>query len=838
MRSQVETLLEAQRAEMLVKYVLLIQRYVRMLLCKIRFRKLRVLVIRGQKYIRGKLARIRYQQKKRGIVRLQSMIRGYRDRKVFAVMLDEYRQKKAQEEEAARIAAEQELERLRKEQEEAEKARQQSGDQMTAEQEAEERERIAKEEELLRYLEKSAEEREENAKKRQEAHLKKMEKSKGEVRKVTEADLILHSLSDDLHAKLEKIQVYSIQPGKSSNYLKISNEFPILDPDQLSAASQNYGNLLATLGSEHSTSSLRNACRAIGQDISQFTYEKYASMCFHDDAQFDYCEVAGNEPLTKLPPDQVKMAVDCLKIVVKYIHESVLSDSWALRHINYIAQQVQTHLELRDEVYIQVLRMTYLCPNTYLEKRAWDLLGLFLCLFTPSDKLLPYLLNHIVTSSPADKSATLQMRLWRIKMNGSRKMSLTYLEFMAIKSSTPMVLNTSFADGSYSDFEVDSASTVKEIVGLLLVNKGITNTDGYTLLGTLDGSDSETQFEVDAHIFDVIQNFEQQLATEKGNLVEPEHIGIQKPIVKAGQDDSISSPPPPPSTNNGPPPPPPSDDDTPPPPPPSGMGGPPPPPPSDDTPPPPPPPSDEGIPPPPPPSDEGIPPPPPPSGMGGPPPPPPPSDDIPPPPPPSDNASDVPPVPSKDLKKSTITPPKDPLPPPPPGMGGPPPPPSDDIPPPPPSDDIPPPPPPSGMGGPPPPPPPSGMGGPPPPPPPSDDIPPPPPPSGMGGPPPPPPPPPPGPPAPGNPSENTLGYPWSFSIKKTWVPPLKKYDDPNDLNLVVLQIINSSEAKNSGVKRLQELQAAKKYKQILDLALEWPLYFSQTFPCKVLILFY
>jgi len=69
-------------------------------------------------------------------------------------------------------------------------------------------------------------------------------------------------------------------------------------------------------------------------------------------------------------------------------------------------------------------------------------------------------------------------------------------------------------------------------------------------------------------------------------------------------------------------------------------------------------------------------------------------------------------------------------------------------------------------------------------------------------------------------------------VKKTWVPPSKKYDDPNDLNLTALQIVSSPEAKNAGTKRMQELYDTKKLKQILDIALEWPLYFSLTFPCK------
>lgn len=70
-----------------------------------------------------------------------------------------------------------------------------------------------------------------------------------------------------------------------------------------------------------------------------------------------------------------------------------------------------------------------------------------------------------------------------------------------------------------------------------------------------------------------------------------------------------------------------------------------------------------------------------------------------------------------------------------------------------------------------------------------------------------------------------------LTVRKTWVPPSKKYEDPHDLALTSLQIVSSPEAKQAGVKRMQELHDAKKYVQVLDIALEWPLYFSLVFPC-------
>jgi len=98
-----------------------------------------------------------------------------------------------------------------------------------------------------------------------------------------------------------------------------------------------------------------------------------------------------------------------------------------------------------------------------------------------------------------------------------------------------------------------------------------------------------------------------------------------------------------------------------------------------------------------------------------------------------------------------------------------------------------------------------------------------------------PPPPPPAPPAPGVPGAPaqvaSLGYPWVLTVRKTWVSLSKRSNDPNELALTALQIISSPEAKQAGAtKRLQELYDSKKHLEVVDVALEWPLYFSLVFP--------
>jgi len=230
MRIAVENKLEQLRAEKVVVYVLMIQKNVRMLLCKIRFRAMRRATIRLQQFFRNRLHRIRFVKLREASVKLQALARRRIARKAYFQKLEEYRRKKAEEEEAARIAAEKELERLRQEAEEAERQRQEEQREKTAQEEAEEREKLAKEQELLKILEKSAEEKEKNAKKLDELAAKKAELAGGkDIPEITEADLLVHALPENLHKELEEIKVYKVTPGKANDYIKLENEFPILE---------------------------------------------------------------------------------------------------------------------------------------------------------------------------------------------------------------------------------------------------------------------------------------------------------------------------------------------------------------------------------------------------------------------------------------------------------------------------------------------------------------------------------------------------------------------------------------------------------------------------------
>jgi len=75
-------------------------------------------------------------------------------------------------------------------------------------------------------------------------------------------------------------------------------------------------------------------------------------------------------------------------------------------------------------------------------------------------------------------------------------------------------------------------------------------------------------------------------------------------------------------------------------------------------------------------------------------------------------------------------------------------------------------------------------------------------------------------------------YPWRLVVRKDFVNPSTRADDPNDLALVAAQILNSERSKNDKSK-LKQLKASNSLSEILDVALDWPMFFCKKFACGV-----
>ncbi|KAJ3435320.1 rho gtpase activation protein [Anaeramoeba flamelloides] len=116
-------------------------------------------------------------------------------------------------------------------------------------------------------------------------------------------------------------------------------------------------------------------------------------------------------PITKLPNSKLsKYAINNFKYLLIYMGETRLTKKYKtafafqvaqLKSINSILDFGINHLELRDEIYLQICKQINDNPNPHSTFRGWGALCLITQTFSPSKELYPYmvkLLNHSISS--------------------------------------------------------------------------------------------------------------------------------------------------------------------------------------------------------------------------------------------------------------------------------------------------------------------------------------------------------------------------------------------------------------------------------------------------------
>ncbi|KAK3763226.1 hypothetical protein RRG08_052560 [Elysia crispata] len=135
---------------------------------------------------------------------------------------------------------------------------------------------------------------------------------------------------------------------------------------------------------------------------------------------------------------------------------------------------------LRDELYCQLCKQLTSNPSKNSSVRGWVLMALFAGSFTPSERFAPSLTSFL-RDGPPEFSEKVDKLLRRTCSSGTRGYPASWLEFQAAKNGKPLLVPVTFMNGHRLLCEVDSASTVCEVIQNISDRLEIQDNAGFSL---------------------------------------------------------------------------------------------------------------------------------------------------------------------------------------------------------------------------------------------------------------------------------------------------------------------------------------------------------------------
>ncbi|XP_076436063.1 myosin-VIIa-like isoform X2 [Babylonia areolata] len=155
-----------------------------------------------------------------------------------------------------------------------------------------------------------------------------------------------------------------------------------------------------------------------------------------------------------------------------------------LEKVQYVTALGIYRPDLRDELLCQVCKQLTNNPSRNSSVRGWVLLTLLAGSFAPSEKFAAGF-KGFLQEGPSEFSQKVDRLMRRTCAVGTRGYPPSWLEFQACKNNKPLLVPVTFMNGFRTLCEVDSASTVQELVNNIGEKIGLKDPIGYSIYVTL-----------------------------------------------------------------------------------------------------------------------------------------------------------------------------------------------------------------------------------------------------------------------------------------------------------------------------------------------------------------
>eukprot|EP01099_Mayorella_cantabrigiensis_P000735 TRINITY_DN1324_c0_g3_i1.p1 TRINITY_DN1324_c0_g3~~TRINITY_DN1324_c0_g3_i1.p1 ORF type:complete len:1073 (-),score=292.52 TRINITY_DN1324_c0_g3_i1:865-4083(-) len=353
-------LVEDMRNKKLVKFVQTLQGWWRMILIRDYYRQMRKNIIIIQKVVRGKIGRLQYLYDRRCVILTQAAARRFICFHRWQKTKEEIKEKRRQEELEKKMKEDQE----RKEREEKElKERMAAG---------ESEEAVMKE-----IIERREKEEEEKARIRAEKDKAEREKIAVLLKKEVEREEKLGIGKKRVRVPTEEEKEVDPPPTfqRAPRILPVS----LVKAPEILAQNSTTKYLFEDYANEHFNVVVNKGFKALSKGKGDL-----ASMLVHSKKPIE-------APLHNLDKDQTALALEIFSRILDYQYEK--GDEFG--HVNFILEAGFKNLEIRDEIYCQIIKQTNDCPAKLQLIRGWRLLTFCVLAFPPRKDFLQYLVYHL-----------------------------------------------------------------------------------------------------------------------------------------------------------------------------------------------------------------------------------------------------------------------------------------------------------------------------------------------------------------------------------------------------------------------------------------------------------
>ncbi|KAI3437601.1 hypothetical protein D9Q98_000054 [Chlorella vulgaris] len=240
--------------------------------------------------------------------------------------------------------------------------------------------------------------------------------------------------------------------------------------------------------------------------------------------------------LLKHNPDNQGRAVKMFQSVLQYmgVHGEMLGAMQALELAQKLLHQGLKRVELRDELYMQLVKQTRGNPNPSARTKAWQLFYLTAATMPPSKDFMGLVSEYVHTSAQDQEELPeireLAGKTWqamrRTAKAGQRRTLPDMQEIDALFKGTKQNAVVYFLDETFEELQYDASTTVMEAVEQLAGQIKLENYQTFSLFGVAKSkggepgqpvTDEHTLVDDNRFIADLMYEFKQQKAKEGSN---------------------------------------------------------------------------------------------------------------------------------------------------------------------------------------------------------------------------------------------------------------------------------------------------------------------------------